>query len=206
VSHGDSVGAETLRRSLVDWLTDLELISAGGMAEADGYIGYMKPYDTSHQEYNEDKAFQEDVLWQITGLDVHNKQIRAMTGEGARSFDVLYPALGCDVKSDLAVALGAATGGAGCLKVDEHQCTTVKAFMPPATWSRISIRLRSPLVMRPSPPLISTNSYRHIPRIRTVAHRAGHRESRALKISKVTTRPQPIQLAKTMTQSRLMTP
>jgi multimeric flavodoxin WrbA len=62
VSHGDSVGAETLRRSLVDWLTDLELISAGGMAEADGYIGYMKPYDTSHQEYNEDKAFQEDVL------------------------------------------------------------------------------------------------------------------------------------------------
>jgi multimeric flavodoxin WrbA len=62
VSHGDSVGAETLRRSLVDWLTDLELISAGGMAEADGYIGYMKPYATSHQEYDEDKAFQEDVL------------------------------------------------------------------------------------------------------------------------------------------------
>jgi thioredoxin reductase (NADPH) len=51
-----------------------------------------------------------------------------MTGEGARSFDVLYPALGCGVKSDLAVALGAATGDAGCLKVDEHQCTTVKGI------------------------------------------------------------------------------
>jgi multimeric flavodoxin WrbA len=62
ITHGDSVGAETLRRSLVDWLTDLELISAGGMAEADGYIGYMKPYATSHQEYDEDQAFQEDVL------------------------------------------------------------------------------------------------------------------------------------------------
>jgi multimeric flavodoxin WrbA len=62
VTHGDSVGAETLRRSLADWLTDLELISAGGMAEADGYIGYMKPYATSHQDYDEDKAFQEDVL------------------------------------------------------------------------------------------------------------------------------------------------
>ena len=62
VAYGDSVGAETLRRSLADWLTDLELISAGGMGEADGYIGYMKPYATSHQEYDEDKAFQEDVL------------------------------------------------------------------------------------------------------------------------------------------------
>jgi hypothetical protein len=30
VAHGDSVGAETLRRSLVDWLTDMSLISAGG--------------------------------------------------------------------------------------------------------------------------------------------------------------------------------
>jgi len=46
----DSVGAETLRRSLVDWLTDMSLISAGpGMSEADGYIGYMEPYATSHQ-------------------------------------------------------------------------------------------------------------------------------------------------------------
>jgi multimeric flavodoxin WrbA len=62
VAHGDSVGAETLRRSLVDWLTDMSLISAGGMAETDGYIGYMKPYAMSHQALDEDKAFQEDVL------------------------------------------------------------------------------------------------------------------------------------------------
>jgi multimeric flavodoxin WrbA len=50
VVHGDSVGAETLRRSLVDWLTDMKLISAGGMAETDGYIGYMKPYARSHED------------------------------------------------------------------------------------------------------------------------------------------------------------
>ena len=62
VTHGDSVGAETLRRSLVDWLTDMSLISAGGMAETDGYIGYMKPYATAHQALDEDKAFQEEVL------------------------------------------------------------------------------------------------------------------------------------------------
>jgi hypothetical protein len=36
VAHGDSVGAETLRRSLADWLTDMKLISAGGAAESDG--------------------------------------------------------------------------------------------------------------------------------------------------------------------------
>jgi hypothetical protein len=62
LSHGDSVGAETLRRSLVDWLTDMSLISAGGIAETDGYIGYMKPYATAHEALDEDKGFQEEVL------------------------------------------------------------------------------------------------------------------------------------------------
>ena len=62
VVHGDSVGAETLRRSLADWLTDMRLISAGRMAETDGYIGYMKPYATSHQDLDEDDAFQREVV------------------------------------------------------------------------------------------------------------------------------------------------
>jgi multimeric flavodoxin WrbA len=62
VAHGDSVGAETLRRALADWLTDMSLISAGGMAETDGYIGYMKPYATAHQALDDDKDFQEEVV------------------------------------------------------------------------------------------------------------------------------------------------
>ena len=61
VVHGDSIGAEGLRRALGDWLTDLELISAGTLAEKDGYIGYEEPYATSHQELDEDDAFQQDV-------------------------------------------------------------------------------------------------------------------------------------------------
>ena len=61
VVHGDSVGAETMRRSLADWLTDMSLISAGGKAEADGYIGYMGPYASSHAALDEDDAFQEEV-------------------------------------------------------------------------------------------------------------------------------------------------
>jgi multimeric flavodoxin WrbA len=62
VVHGDSVGAETMRRSLSDWLTDMELISAGRTAELEGYIGYMEPYAASHQELDRDKAFQQEVV------------------------------------------------------------------------------------------------------------------------------------------------
>jgi thioredoxin reductase (NADPH) len=40
-------------------------------------------------------------------------------------FDVLYPALGCKVHSDLATALGAQTNEVGCLTVDSKQQTTV---------------------------------------------------------------------------------
>jgi hypothetical protein len=68
VVHGDSVGAETLRRSLVDWLTDLELISAGRMAEIDGYIGYEEPYATAHKALDEDDAIQQDVRAAATTL------------------------------------------------------------------------------------------------------------------------------------------
>jgi multimeric flavodoxin WrbA len=62
VAHGDSVGAETLRRSLSDWMTDMRMISAGRMGETDGYIGYMEPYATSHQALDQDEAFQAEVV------------------------------------------------------------------------------------------------------------------------------------------------
>ena len=62
VIHGDSVGAETLRQSIANWLTDMSLISAGRMAEAEGYIGYMEPYATSHQALDDDNGFQQEVL------------------------------------------------------------------------------------------------------------------------------------------------
>lgn len=68
VVHGGSIGAETLRRSLSDWLTDLELISAGTLAEKDGYIGYEEPYATSHQALDKDDAFQQDVRTAATTL------------------------------------------------------------------------------------------------------------------------------------------
>jgi thioredoxin reductase (NADPH) len=50
-----------------------------------------------------------------------------VTAESGASYDVdiLYPALGCTVRSDLAVALDAASTDVGTLCVDEHQQTTV---------------------------------------------------------------------------------
>jgi len=61
IVHGDAVGAEDVRRALEDWLTDMDLIPAGAMAIKDGYIGYQKPYATSHRELDADEAFQQDV-------------------------------------------------------------------------------------------------------------------------------------------------
>ena len=40
----------------------------------------------------------------------------------------VYPALGCNVRSELASALGAATTENGNLQVDEHQRTTVEGL------------------------------------------------------------------------------
>jgi multimeric flavodoxin WrbA len=61
VVHGDSAGVETLRRILVDWLSDLGLISAGHKAEIGAYIGYYEPYATSHDALDGDAGFQEEV-------------------------------------------------------------------------------------------------------------------------------------------------
>ena len=61
IVHGDAAGAETLRRSLVDWLTDMELRPASPIATLDRYVGYYEPYATSHDALDRDTALQEEV-------------------------------------------------------------------------------------------------------------------------------------------------
>jgi len=48
VVHGDTAGAESLRRNLHDWLCDMALEPAGPLGEIDRYVGYYEPYATSH--------------------------------------------------------------------------------------------------------------------------------------------------------------
>lgn len=61
IVHGDTVGAETLRRNLMDWAADMQLMSAGARGRVDGYIGYYEPYATSHQALDDDQAYQQEV-------------------------------------------------------------------------------------------------------------------------------------------------
>lgn len=52
-------------------------------------------------------------------------RIAVETAEGPLEFETLYPALGSDIHSDLAKALGAATSETGCIVVDSHQRTSI---------------------------------------------------------------------------------
>lgn len=61
VVHGDVEGAENVRRGLTDWMRFMHMESAGAEAELDRYIGYWKPYATSHEELDRDEAIQEEV-------------------------------------------------------------------------------------------------------------------------------------------------
>lgn len=59
--HGDAAGVENLRRILCDWLEDLGLIKAAHSAATGAYLGYYQPYATSHDDYDKDQGFQEEV-------------------------------------------------------------------------------------------------------------------------------------------------
>jgi multimeric flavodoxin WrbA len=61
IVHGDVEGAENVRRGLSDWMRFMHMESAGQAAELDRYIGYWKPYATSHDELDRDEAIQEEV-------------------------------------------------------------------------------------------------------------------------------------------------
>ena len=61
VVHGDAEGIVEVKRALSDWLTSMDLESAGATAELSRYIGYLKPYATSHEDLDRDKDLQEEV-------------------------------------------------------------------------------------------------------------------------------------------------
>jgi multimeric flavodoxin WrbA len=61
VVHGDVEGAENVRHSISDWLRSMQLCPAGPLAELERYIGYWKPYATSHEALDEDLPLQEEV-------------------------------------------------------------------------------------------------------------------------------------------------
>lgn len=59
------------------------------------------------------------------GYGIEGARIAVDTAAGRMAFDSLYPALGSRIRSDLAVAAGAAATDDGCLEVDDHQRTSI---------------------------------------------------------------------------------
>lgn len=49
-THADAAGPENLRRMLADWLTDIGMIQSGSSSVHDTFIGYYRPYATSHDD------------------------------------------------------------------------------------------------------------------------------------------------------------
>jgi thioredoxin reductase (NADPH) len=63
------------------------------------------------------------------GFERKDHQVVAIMSDGSReSFDVIYPILGCDVRSGLAAALGARRNDIGCIEVDAHQQSSVQGL------------------------------------------------------------------------------
>jgi multimeric flavodoxin WrbA len=82
VVHGDAEGAGTLRSSLSDWLSDMELVSAGHAASFDRYVGYYEPYATSHDALDADAAIHEEVRNAARALMGKVRELR-----GGQKFD-----------------------------------------------------------------------------------------------------------------------
>ncbi|MEB3414713.1 NAD(P)/FAD-dependent oxidoreductase [Alteriqipengyuania sp. WL0013] len=57
--------------------------------------------------------------------ELRGERIAVETADGWLEFDSIYPAMGSDVRSELAASAGAETTGDGCIVVDDHQRTSV---------------------------------------------------------------------------------
>jgi thioredoxin reductase (NADPH) len=65
----------------------------------------------------------------VMAFERQGEQMVAVMNDGTyESFDVIYPVLGCDVRSELGIELGARHNNLGCLEVDAHQQTTLKGL------------------------------------------------------------------------------
>ncbi|MEO6221890.1 MAG: NAD(P)H-dependent oxidoreductase [Vicinamibacterales bacterium] len=77
VAHGDAAGPENLRRMLADWLTDIGMIQAGPRSVLDTWIGWYRPYATSHQDLDADPDLFVEVAHAAASLAAMVTQIRS---------------------------------------------------------------------------------------------------------------------------------
>jgi multimeric flavodoxin WrbA len=77
VVPGAAAGVEALRGMLCDWLTDMELIQAGASAALGRYLGYYRPYATSHDDLDQDTPLHTEVRHAAQSLVETVRQIRS---------------------------------------------------------------------------------------------------------------------------------
>src|SRR6185312_15599781 len=124
-----------------------------GYEATDKRIGVLGPFDTAGQKALFMRTYSRDVRVFATGRIEGDALTAALQAAGVvivgiatrvapsaqgvsvtvedgktHVLDVLYPAMGCIVRSDLAAALGARRNDSGTLGVDEHQSTTVEGL------------------------------------------------------------------------------
>ena len=62
----------------------------------------------------------------VADLEADGERVRAVMASGAEvEVEILYPAMGADVRSELATSIGARCNDEGCLFADPHQLTSV---------------------------------------------------------------------------------
>jgi multimeric flavodoxin WrbA len=91
IVHGDTQGTETLRHSLHDWLVEMSLEPAGAMASLDRYIGYFRPYATSHDDLDRDPAILTETRQAMQVLVERIAQLRSGTRPAGAELDTPRP-------------------------------------------------------------------------------------------------------------------
>ena len=116
--------------------TDQAIAVYGALKDAEAKALFLRTYSRSVTVLPTEAPASADAKLKQAGIalapsppvsfELRDDGVEAVLRDGQRlRFDVLYPVLGCDVRSDLAAALGARCNEVGCLEVDAHQQTTV---------------------------------------------------------------------------------
>lgn len=114
--------------------TDKKIVVLGG-ADAAKKAAFLRTYTREVTWFSETSDASDstiaDIPWAGQALTIaiapDGVIITGCDGKEQR-FDLLYPALGCKARSDLATQLGSACSDVGTLRVDDHQQTTVRGL------------------------------------------------------------------------------
>jgi thioredoxin reductase (NADPH) len=119
--------------------SDLRIAVLGSVEEASSKAIFLRTYSSdvtllaldgvSHREQSVRDLAKAGVRFSkthVVGFERRGDHIVTVMNDGTfEIFDVIYPVLGCDVRSELGKKLGALHNNVGCLEVGTHQQTTV---------------------------------------------------------------------------------